>query len=168
MRFRVLLMLYNGCLLLFIFPLAKKLPADVNINGVFACNELDLKEVEVYGFDYDYTLACYTPSLDLLLYTLGRDLLIDKFKYPVGIRDLEYKPDFAVRGLHYDIEKGVLLKLDCFLQVQFGSVFRGLTPLTDEQVLNLYKNRIIPIAYVEGHTKYSYVRSNNFLKVRSK
>lgn len=144
-------------MLSFIFLTAKKLPIDVNLHGVFACNELDLKEVEVYGFDYDYTLACYKPSLDYLLYNLGREMLIDKFKYPIGVRDLDYKPDFAVRGLHYDIEKGILLKLDSFLQVQLGTAYRGLTPLTDEEVLDLYKNRIIPIAYVEGHTKYSYV-----------
>lgn len=70
---------------------------------------------------------------------------------------LEYKPGFAVRGLHYDIEKGVLLKLDSFLQIQFGSVYRGLSALSTEEVLKLYKNRIIPIAYVEGHTKYAQV-----------
>lgn len=63
-----------------IFFLAKKLPQDVNVKAVFACNELDLKEVKVYGFDYDYTLACYKPSLGYLLYNLGRQILIDKFK----------------------------------------------------------------------------------------
>lgn len=55
-----------------------------------------------------------------------------------------------MRGLHYDIEKGLLLKLDSFLQVQFGSVYRGLTKVPDDEVLKLYKNRILPIAYVEG------------------
>lgn len=55
-----------------------------------------------------------------------------------------------MRGLHYDIEKGLLLKLDSFLQIQFGAVYRGLTPVPAEEVLKLYKNRIIPIAYVEG------------------
>lgn len=59
---------------------AKKLPQDVNPKGVFACNELDLREVQVYGFDYDYTLACYKPSMDYLLYNLGRDMLIQKYK----------------------------------------------------------------------------------------
>jgi hypothetical protein len=59
---------------------AKKLPPDVNKNAVFACNELDLKEVNVYGFDYDYTLAHYKPSMDFLLYKLGRDTLIHKHK----------------------------------------------------------------------------------------
>ncbi|CAF4793665.1 unnamed protein product [Pieris macdunnoughi] len=132
---------------------SKKLPQDVNPQGVFACNELDLSEVKVYGFDYDYTLAHYKPSLEHLLYNLGRDMLLEKYKYPAGIANLEYKPDFAVRGLHYDIEKGLLLKLDSFLQIQFGAVYRGLTPVPTEEVLKLYKNRIIPIAYVEGDTR---------------
>lgn len=59
---------------------AKKLPKDVNKSAVFACNELDLNEIQVYGFDYDYTLACYKPCLNDLLYNLGRDTLIEKFK----------------------------------------------------------------------------------------
>ncbi|XP_012231290.1 5'-nucleotidase domain-containing protein 3 isoform X1 [Linepithema humile] len=135
---------------------SKKLPQDVNPKGVFACNELDLKEVQVYGFDYDYTLACYKPSMDYLLYSLGRDMLIKKYKYPEGIADLEYRENFAVRGLHYDIEKGLLLKLDSFLQIQLGAVYRGLHPVPDEEVLRIYKNRIIPIAYVEAPHKHSH------------
>ena len=66
---------------------------------------------------------------------------------------MEYIPHFAIRGLHYDIEKGLLLKLDSFLQIQFGTVYRGLTRVPDKEVLELYKNRIIPIAYVEGDAK---------------
>ncbi|XP_013135166.1 PREDICTED: 5'-nucleotidase domain-containing protein 3 [Papilio polytes] len=132
---------------------SKKLPQDVNPKGVFACNELDLSEVKVYGFDYDYTLAHYKPSLEHLLYNLGRNMLLEKYKYPAEISKLEYKPHFAVRGLHYDIEKGLLLKLDSFLQIQFGAVYRGLTPVSTEEVLKIYKNRIIPIAYVEGDNR---------------
>ncbi|XP_067010623.1 5'-nucleotidase domain-containing protein 3 [Anabrus simplex] len=132
---------------------SKKLPQDVNIKGVFACNELDLKEVNVYGFDYDYTLAFYKSSMDFLLYRLGRDMLIDIYKYPSGIASLEYKPGFAVRGLHYDIEKGLLLKIDSFMQIQLGAVYRGLSPVSDEEVLDLYKNRVIPIAYLEPQGK---------------
>ncbi|KAL0851100.1 hypothetical protein ABMA28_006971 [Loxostege sticticalis] len=132
---------------------SKKLPQDVNPRGVFACNELDLSEVKVYGFDYDYTLAHYKPTLEHLLYNLGREVLLEKYNYPPEILNLEYKPNFAVRGLHYDIEKGLLLKLDSFLQIQFGAVYRGLTPVTTEEVLKIYKNRIIPIAYVEGDTR---------------
>ncbi|XP_046383432.1 5'-nucleotidase domain-containing protein 3 isoform X2 [Ischnura elegans] len=132
---------------------SKKLPPDVNLKGVFACNELDLKEIKVYGFDYDYTLACYKPSMDYLLYNLARETLVKKHKYPADILSLDYIPGFTVRGLHYDIEKGLLLKLDSFLQIQFGSVYRGLSPVSDNEVLKLYKNRIVPISYVEAHVR---------------
>lgn len=64
----------------FPLPPGKKLPPDVEIDGVFATNELDLREVEVYGFDYDYTLACYKESVDHLIYNLGRETLVHKFK----------------------------------------------------------------------------------------
>ncbi|XP_054268250.1 5'-nucleotidase domain-containing protein 3-like isoform X2 [Macrosteles quadrilineatus] len=139
---------------------SKKLPPNVNPRGVFACNELDLEEVNVYGFDYDYTLAVYKPSMDFLLYNLARETLISKYKYPRGIMELEYKPGFAIRGLHYDIEKGLLMKIDSFLQIQLGTVYRGLSPVTDDEVLRLYKNRIIPLAYVETHGKNAqYVTS---------
>jgi hypothetical protein len=40
--------------------------------------------------------------------------------------------------------------LDSFLQIQLGTVFRGLSRVPDEEVMNLYRNRFIPIAYVEG------------------
>ena len=56
----------------------------MNKKAVFACNELDLKEVNVYGFDYDYTLAHYKPSMDFLLYKLGRDTLIEKYKVRIN------------------------------------------------------------------------------------
>ncbi|KAL1123392.1 hypothetical protein AAG570_002473, partial [Ranatra chinensis] len=128
---------------------AKKLPPDVNVHGVFACNELDLKEVQVYGFDYDYTLAVYKRSMDYLLYDLGMENLIAQFKYPKEIKFMKYEPNFAIRGLHYDIEKGLLLKLDSFLQIQLGTVYRGLSPVSDEEVMRLYKNKTVPLSYVE-------------------
>lgn len=75
---------------------AKKLPPDVNHKGVFACNELDLEEVKVYGFDYDYTLACYKPSMDYLLYNLGRDMLIQKYKVYLYLKKNRTKIKFQV------------------------------------------------------------------------
>lgn len=87
-------------------------------------------------------------------------LLDIHFQYPAEILKLEYKPNFAVRGLHYDIEKGLLLKLDSFLQIQFGAVYRGLTSVSTDEVLKLYRNRIIPIAYVEGDTRAHKVRAS--------
>ena len=85
-------------------------------------------------------------------------------QYPKEIRKLEYRPDFTIRGLHYDIEKGLLMKLDSFLQIQLGTVYRGLTPVPDEQVIKLYKNKIVPIAYVEDKEKFGAVSFLNFKK----
>ncbi|XP_003747947.1 5'-nucleotidase domain-containing protein 3 [Galendromus occidentalis] len=117
---------------------------ELNPYGVFANNELNMGGVEVYGFDYDYTLAVYTGQLHYLIYDLGRDWLINKFKYPKGIGELEYKPGFAIRGLHYDIKEGILMKIDLFHQIQFESVYRGLTPLARDEVENIYGGSYIP------------------------
>lgn len=70
---------------------------------------------------------------------------------------MPYLPHFAIRGLHYDIEKGLLMKLDSFLQIQLGTVYRGLSRVSDEEVLRLYKNKTVPIAYVESPGKNSQV-----------
>ncbi|KAH8236184.1 hypothetical protein KR026_003237 [Drosophila bipectinata] len=139
---------------------SKKLPVDVHPDAVFACNELDLSEVQVYGFDYDYTLACYKPELEGLLYSLAREMLVKRFRYPEEILELDYEPNFAVRGLHYDVEKGLLVKLDSFLQLQLGSVYRGRTKVEADEVLKLYHNRLLPIAYVEGPNN-SYRHNTN-------
>ena len=66
------------------------------------------------------------------------------FQYPKGIGELEYKPGFAIRGLHYDIKEGILMKIDLFHQIQFESVYRGLTPLAREEVENIYGGSYIP------------------------
>ncbi|XP_054152989.1 5'-nucleotidase domain-containing protein 3-like [Oppia nitens] len=111
---------------------------------VFANNELDLSDIQVYGFDYDYTLAVYKESLNYLIYDLGRNVLIDKYKYPKDISQLDYIPDFAIRGLHYDVEHGLLMKIDSFHLIQLGSVYKGLTPVDDEEVLSIYNGSYVP------------------------
>ncbi|XP_064086629.1 5'-nucleotidase domain-containing protein 3-like isoform X1 [Macrobrachium nipponense] len=132
---------------------SKKLPDNVNPRSVFANNELDLRDIEVYGFDYDYTLANYESSVEHLIYDLGKKVLISKYRYPDEIKDLQYNREFAVRGLHYDIEHGLLMKLDQFQQIQIGSIYRGLTVLSSEDVMNIYGSRSLPLYYVEGHLR---------------
>lgn len=62
---------------------------------------------------------------------------------------LDYLPGFAIRGLHYDVAKGLLMKIDSFHQIQLGSVYRGLTPVPDEEVMSLYGQKNIPANYLE-------------------
>ena len=55
-----------------------------------------------------------------------------------------------MRGLHYDIEKGLLLKMDQFHQIQLGSVYRGRTPVPDQEVKKLYNGSLrVPMDLIE-------------------
>lgn len=62
------------------FSTAQPLPHDRDPFAVYANNELDLSEINVFGFDYDYTLACYRENLPFLIYDLGRTALIKNHK----------------------------------------------------------------------------------------
>ncbi|KAK3730223.1 hypothetical protein RRG08_034968 [Elysia crispata] len=118
---------------------------DQEPEAIFSNNELSLSDVEVYGFDYDYTLATYTPELHSLIFNLGKEALVRLLKYPRDILDFEYDSDFAVRGLHFDTKKGLFMKIDQFHNIQLGTVYRGLQPVTDQEVKNLYEGTHIPM-----------------------
>ena len=53
----------------------------INPKGIFANNLLRLEEVDVYGFDYDYTLALYKKTLDGLIFNLGVKSLVEVVDY---------------------------------------------------------------------------------------
>ncbi|VDP02264.1 unnamed protein product, partial [Heligmosomoides polygyrus] len=82
--------------------------------------ELSFSKIKVYGFDYDYTLAVYKRSLNELIYKLSLHRLISQFKYPKEILDIPYDSEFAIRGLHFDVQSSCLLKVDAFSQIQSG------------------------------------------------
>ena len=44
--------------------------------------------------------------------------LVFMLQYPKPILDIEYDPLGVIRGLHYDIPKGLLLKLDSINQAR--------------------------------------------------
>ncbi|XP_071085727.1 5'-nucleotidase domain-containing protein 3-like [Haliotis cracherodii] len=117
----------------------KSFAADVNTEGIFANNEIHLGDVEVYGFDYDYTLAHYTTQLHYLLYKLGQQALVNDYKYPNEISNFKYDPDFAIRGLHYDVRQGLLMKIDSFHNIQLGTVYRGMQAVSDVEVKATYE-----------------------------
>jgi 5'-nucleotidase len=112
--------------------------------GVFVNRNLRLANVELVGFDMDYTLAIYHQrrieelSFDL---TLGR--LITDHGYPREIGLLPYDHTFVIRGLVVDRLHGNLLKLDRFGQV--GRAWHGLRPLGHAAWHRLYRNEPVRI-----------------------
>ncbi len=126
----------------------------INPKGVFANNEIDLNQIQIYGFDYDYTLACYNVNLYKLIFNLARDTLIEKYKYPGELSLIEYSPKFPIRGLHLDKRKGWLMKIDSYHNVQRGTVYRGLVQVSDDEVSEFYKGMRLNIDDI-GHSQTS-------------
>ena len=77
---------------------SKKLPPDIDRAGVFCNDRTDLREVEVYGFDYDYTLASYKKGVEYLIHDIAKHHLVTKYGYPQDIASLVYDPQFPIRG----------------------------------------------------------------------
>ncbi|VDO04019.1 unnamed protein product [Rodentolepis nana] len=127
-------------------PMMECIPAD----AVFANREVRLSEVDVYGFDYDYTLVTYTNDLADFIFDTTIDMLVSKWKYPVELKKIRYDPNFLIRGLHYDIKTGYLMKVDGYRNIQPGTVYKGLKPVPADVVQANYKGLYIPSGLVRG------------------
>ncbi|CAM9285200.1 unnamed protein product [Scytosiphon promiscuus] len=102
--------------------------------AVFSNTNVDLSRVEVVGFDYDYTLATYKPTLQaVLIYDLAKKHLIERLKYPPSLAKMSYDPDFAIMGLTVDMDKGLLFKLSYINRISMP-VYRGRTPLNMAEI----------------------------------
>ncbi|UJR16232.1 hypothetical protein I4U23_003142 [Adineta vaga] len=113
------------------YPYSKK----VNPNGIFSNNELDLQNIKVYGFDFDYTLARYKSTLHSLIYDNAKTFLVKTLRYPDDIMNFCYRPGMGARGLHLDIKRGWLMKVDSYHNIQLGTVYQGMRAVPDEEVL---------------------------------
>eukprot|EP00731_Ephydatia_muelleri_P030323 Em0021g846a len=123
---------------------------NTDTSAIFTNSELSLKRVDVYGFDFDYTLIHYTVELHKFIYENAKDYLIGKAGYPSGLKDMLYDPSFAIRGLHFDLKHGLLMKIDAYSHIQLTSVYRGHTPVSAEEVFKLYGGTHIPAHFLEA------------------
>eukprot|EP00092_Neocalanus_flemingeri_P040216 GFUD01043804.1.p1 GENE.GFUD01043804.1~~GFUD01043804.1.p1 ORF type:complete len:526 (+),score=122.58 GFUD01043804.1:211-1578(+) len=89
----------------------------------------------------DYTLCEYiSPQFDELAFTLAREWMVDNQGYSTDILDIEYNPQFPVRGLWFDRTAGNLLKVD-----QFGKIlecYHGFRILKSSEILVFYPGKI--------------------------
>lgn len=56
----------------------------LNPDAIFSNNEMSLSDIEIYGFDYDYTLVFYSKHLHTLIFNAARDLLINEHRVRAG------------------------------------------------------------------------------------
>lgn len=59
-------------------PEAVKGMPKMNPEGIYVNKNLRLDNIQVYGFDYDYTLAHYSPNLQQLIYDLAKEHMVNE------------------------------------------------------------------------------------------
>ena len=83
-------------------------------DAIFANRSLHLEKIKFFGFDMDYTIANYkSPEFESVSFEFVKQKLIDN-GYPKEIENYYYDPAFPIRGLWFDTENGILLKVDTF------------------------------------------------------
>ncbi|KAF5936790.1 hypothetical protein HYC85_024296 [Camellia sinensis] len=124
----------------FKIPDALKGMQKMDPNGIYVNKNLRLENIQVYGFDYDYTLAHYSANLQSLIYELAKEHLL---RYPDSCLEFKYDPTFPIRGLYYDKLKGCLLKLDFFGSIEPDGCYFGRRKLTKKEIEQIYGTRHI-------------------------
>jgi len=115
-------------------PLAN-ITSSFSAREIFANTELHMDAIKVIGFDYDFTLASYTNEVQRFIYSSARDVLVDEKLYPAELSAIEYDKTFAIRGLTFDKERGLLFKLGPNFKVDLSTVFRGRRRLDEDEAL---------------------------------
>nr|XP_040246338.1 5'-nucleotidase domain-containing protein DDB_G0275467 isoform X2 [Aegilops tauschii subsp. strangulata] len=124
-------------------PAAIKDMPKMDPQGIYVNKNVKLDDLQVYGFDYDYTLSHYSDHLQCLIYDLAKKHLVNELKYPESCLQYDYDSSFPVRGLYYDKLKGCLLKLDFFGSIEPDGCFFGRRKLSSTEIKELYGTRHI-------------------------
>jgi HAD superfamily 5'-nucleotidase-like hydrolase len=107
-------------------------------NKVFVNRNLRMDEIDLIGFDMDYTLAIYNqPRIEALSVACTLQKLVQNRGYPDEILGLDYDPAFAIRGLVVDRRYGNIFKMDRYGHV--GRVYHGRAKLEKEERRRLYR-----------------------------
>ncbi|APR77533.1 HAD superfamily (Subfamily IG) hydrolase, 5'-nucleotidase [Minicystis rosea] len=110
--------------------------------SVFCNRTLNLRSIRAIGYDMDYTLIHYaTGEWERRAYEHLRTRLA-ALGWPV--KDLDFDPSFAIRGLILDVEKGNIIKANRFGYVK--RAFHGQTPLSYEEQRLIYGRTIVDLA----------------------
>lgn len=113
---------------------------------VFVNRTMRMDQIEVIGFDMDYTLALYNqPRMEALSARCTLEKMVALRGYPEAILSLQYDSQRAIRGLVIDREAGNILKMDRYGYV--GRGYHGSRPLSRAERARLYREqqvRVVP------------------------
>lgn len=109
--------------------------------GIFCNRTLNLRAVRAIGYDMDYTLIHYRVSeWEERAYSYLKQKLSD-LGWPVD--DLEFDPEFIVRGLIIDTETGNIVKANRFGYVK--RAYHGTTQLDFETQRQVYGATVVDL-----------------------
>ncbi|HVV17639.1 MAG TPA: HAD-IG family 5'-nucleotidase [Polyangia bacterium] len=107
-------------------------------NRIYVNRNLRLDQIEMVGFDMDYTLALYNQAqIEELSMRATLHKLVSAKGYPEEIRALAYDPMLALRGLVVDRLNGNVFKPDRYGYP--GRARHGLRPIERAQIGELYQ-----------------------------
>jgi 5'-nucleotidase len=130
-----------------------KPPADIPRNQrIFANRSLRLDQIQMVGFDMDYTLALYEQAkMEELSIRATLQKLIANKGYPDAIRQLTYDPSLAIRGLVIDMQLGNVFKPDRYGSP--GRAMHGRRPLGRPEVAQHYQRERMRL----GDPRYAWI-----------
>jgi HAD superfamily 5'-nucleotidase-like hydrolase len=112
---------------------------------IYVNRNLRMDEIDLIGFDMDYTLALYHQrNLEQLSIACTLNKMVEKRGYPPELLKLDYDHSFAVRGLVVDRRYGNLFKMDRYGHV--GRVYHGKRLLEKEERHQLYRTQRIRLS----------------------
>ncbi len=134
---------------------ALKRPSEIpRANRVYVNRNLKLSQIEVVGFDMDYTLALYNqPKIEELSVRATLDKLVSNKGYPSVITALDYDPSLGIRGLVVDRVHGNTFKPDRYNTP--GRAVHGRKPLDRAQRAELYLRQRTSL----GTDRYAWIDS---------
>jgi len=116
---------------------------------IFCNRSLRLDRIAWVGFDMDYTLAIYRQAeIDRLSIEATVEKMIAA-GYPEAMREMSYRTDFPIRGLHVDTHLGNVLKMDRYKYVK--RAYHGMRELTRDERRHAYHTRRIEPASDRYH-----------------
>src|SRR6266542_2298293 len=112
---------------------------------IFVNRNLRMDRVEAVGFDMDYTVAMYhLQRLETLAFRMTLARMIEARGYPIAVGNVQYDPEFVIRGLVVDKQHGNIFKMDRHNHV--GRCYHGRRAVPDDEIRRLYRNEKVHLS----------------------